>query len=102
MYLTRTSVRTAHVLKWRQNRHERCLSEFVYFTLFVHNFCIPHNFTPSKSHANSYVLLIPSLAVETRCKLTMASLHSNHLNFLFVTTAASSVFLSEVMLQILC
>ena len=55
MYLARTSVRTAHVLKWRQNRHERCLIEFVYFTLFVHNFCIPHNFMPSKSHANSYV-----------------------------------------------
>lgn len=44
MYLARTFVRTAHVLKWRQNRQERFLIEFVYFTLFVHNFCIPHNF----------------------------------------------------------
>lgn len=35
MYLARTSVRTALVLKWRQNKHERCLIEFVYFTLFV-------------------------------------------------------------------
>ena len=51
MYLARTTVRTAHVLKWRQNRHERCLIEFVYFTLFVHNFCIPHNFYAiHKSH----------------------------------------------------
>ena len=44
MYLARTTVRTVHVLKWRQNRHERCLIEFVYFTFFVHNICIPHNF----------------------------------------------------------
>ena len=56
MYLARTFVRTAHVLKWRQNRQERFLIEFVYFTLFVHNFCILHNFYAiHKSRQPSYV-----------------------------------------------
>lgn len=55
MYLARTTVRTAHVLKWRQNRHERCLIEFVYFTFSYIIFAFRIIFMPSTSHANSYV-----------------------------------------------
>lgn len=55
MYLARTTVRTAHVLKWRQNRHESCLID-LFISLFSYIiFAFRIIFMPSISHANSYV-----------------------------------------------